>query len=206
MIKIKLPKLPLVTYGFARSEIRDGDVLLASGSYAFSKLIQQASNSPWSHVAFVLKLASVDRIMVLESVEGVGVRTIPLSEYTRNFEGSGKGYNGRLAIARHDKFVASATPEKMKAMTQFAVDRFSYPYDNEEIARIATRIVGSALGFTQQDLVRDNEFICSEYVYECYKILGIDIAYNPLGFIAPANFADDINMKLLWELQVEENN
>lgn len=46
-------------------------------------------------------------------------------------------------------------------------------------------------GFTphSQEIVRGREFICSEYAYECYKSVGINIDYDPLGFVSPADFA-----------------
>ena len=46
-----------------------------------SQMIQAATDSIWSHVAFVVRLEVIDRIMVLESLEPVGVRTVPLSKY-----------------------------------------------------------------------------------------------------------------------------
>jgi hypothetical protein len=169
----------------------------------FSKLIQRATGSVWSHVAFVMRLDAIDRVMVLESIEGKGVRTIPLSEYVADFEGTKAGYNGRLAIARHGQFAAKCTPDRLKAMAQFAVDRFAYPYDDEEIARITARIVASAVGFKKGEIKRDQEYICSEYVYECYRQIGIDIPYDKRGFVAPADFAKDQNVRLLWELKVK---
>ena len=38
-------------------------------------------------------------------------------------------------------------------------------------------------------LQTDREYICSEYVWECYKNLGIKIQPDERGFIAPADFA-----------------
>ena len=197
------PQLPIKQYTDIRNEIQSGDILLCSGSYMFSKLIQKATGSCWSHVAYVLRLDSIDRVMVLESIEGKGVRTIPLSEYVANFEGSGSGYQGRLALARHGEFSQKATSENLKRMSQFAVDRFAYPYDEEEIARITARIVGSFLGFEKGDTKRDQEYICSEYVYECYRILGIEVSYDKRGFVAPADFARNDRVELLWELEVK---
>ena len=196
------PQLPIKRYAAIRSEIQSGDILLCSGSYIFSKLIQKATGSCWSHVAYVLRLDSIDRVMVLESIEGKGVRTIPLSEYVANFEGTGKGYEGRLSLARHAEFSQKATPENLKLMSQFAVDRFAYPYDEEEIARITARIVGSFLGFDKREIERNQEYICSEYVYECYRILGIDVSYDERGFVAPADFARDDRVEVMWELEV----
>lgn len=196
------PDLPQRPYDEIRGALRSGDILLASGDYAFSKLIRKASGSCWSHVAFVMRLDPIDRVMVLESVEGKGVRTIPLSGYVQNFEGTGVGYRGRLAVARHRRFALSASPERMRDMAQFAVDRFARPYDDEEIARIAARIVGASLGFSAEEMPRDEAYICSEYVYECYARLGLAIAHDPRGFIAPADFARDPDIEILCEIPV----
>jgi len=199
------PELPSARYVDVRNEIRNGDILLCSGEYMFSKLIQKATGSCWSHVAFVLRIEEIDRVMVLESIEGKGVRTVALSEYVSNFEGTGAGYNGRLAIARHGDFSARATPENLRSMSQFAVDRFAHPYDEEEIARITARIVGSFLGFEKGEIERDQEYICSEYVYECYRNIGIDIPYDRRGFVAPADFARADKVSLLWEIAVKRS-
>lgn len=196
----KFPNLQKKSYSAARSEIKSGDVLLASGNYMFSKLIQKATDSCWSHVAFVMRLDEIDRLMVLESIEGKGVRTIPLSEYVSNFEGTGKGYDGRLAIARHSDFQVKCTPKKIKDFAQFAVDRFAYPYDEEEIARITARIVGAKLGFKPGELKRNEEYICSEYVYECYRKIDIKIQQGNSGFIAPGDFPADVNMSFMFEV------
>jgi hypothetical protein len=193
------PELEPIRYDDARPEIKNGDILLCSGNYKISKLIQKVTDSPWSHVAFVLRLDQIDRIMVLESIEGRGVRTIPLSEYVHNFEGSGTGYDGRFCLARHNGMV-KVTNATLKTMMEFAADLLGRSYDNEEIERILTRIVGHKLGMPAHELKRNDDYICSEYVYECYQRLGIDIACHQAGFIAPANFANDPNITLLHEL------
>jgi Permuted papain-like amidase enzyme, YaeF/YiiX, C92 family len=204
-VNAAFPALPLVDYADVRGKIRSGDILLASGSYAFSKLIQHATGSCWSHVAFVMRLDEIDRVMLLESIEGKGVRTVALSEYVRNFEGTGAGYNGRLAIARHSGFEAQATPEKFKAMAQYAVDRFAYPYDDEEITRITLRIVGAALGLPKQERVENEQYICSEYVdISCFRPLGIHVPFDARGFIAPADYAACSDIELLWELKTTQ--
>ncbi len=87
----QFPQLNTRAYDDARQDIRNGDMLMARGSYMFSKPIQKATNSYWSHVEFVMRLDEIDRVMVLESIEGKGVRTVPLSEYVKNFKGTGQG-------------------------------------------------------------------------------------------------------------------
>ncbi len=83
-------------------------------------------------------------------------------------------------------------------------DLFGYPYDTDEIAKIAARICSSYLPFSPQEkkaLQRDREFICSEYAWECYNHVGIRIAHDPRGFVAPADFAKAKEVSLVGVLQ-----
>ena len=181
------PELIECDYTSIRQQIRSGDILLASGSSVFSQLIQHVTSSVWSHVAFILRLDAIDRIMVLESVESIGVRTVPLSSYIDDYNGTGKGYPGKLLIARHDQFSLAT----INTLSQAAVDLFGYPYAAEDIVRITSRIGMNSLGLAKDHpLIQAHKaFICSEYVYECYKSVGITIDYNQEGFIAPADYA-----------------
>ncbi|MEY4441910.1 MAG: hypothetical protein RL442_910, partial [Pseudomonadota bacterium] len=72
------PLEPTLPYNQAlRKRLQTGDILLCSGSGVFSDLIQQATDSPWSHVALIVRLDAIDRILLFESVETFGVRTVP---------------------------------------------------------------------------------------------------------------------------------
>ena len=186
-------------YQDVRPLIRSGDLLLCSGSALFSKMIQKATKSVWSHIAFVLRLDSIDRVMVLESLEPQGVRTVPLSSYVHDYNGTGKGYPGRVLLARHRQ-IGSVATSKLKRMSQFAVDRFGYPYDKDEIIRIAARIGRGIFGFTPGEVKRDKEYICSEYAWECFNRVGIRFSYDRRGFIAPRDFAVDSNVQAIARL------
>lgn len=196
------PDLRPEKYEDVRPKILSGDLLLCSGSAFFSRLIQKATKSVWSHVAFVMWLKPIDRVMVLESVESIGVRTVPLSHYVKDYAGEGKGYPGRLLLARHRGF-KSVPPQALHTMSQFAVDLFGYPYDKDEILRIGSRIAKSLFGFSDNEVKRDREYICSEYAWECYKSVGIRIDYDRRGFVAPKDFARAREVSSLAVLNVE---
>lgn len=190
------PTLATHTYNTLRTQIRSGDILLCSGNAVFSKLIQQATNSVWSHVGFILRLDMIDRIFVLESVESIGVRAIPLSNYVRNYNGTNVGYNGRLLLARHQE----VRQENIIKLSRTAVDFLGYPYGKNEIASIAARIGMMSMGATSpgsQHLDSERAFICSEYAHVCFESIGVTIPYNNQGFIAPSDFAHDPNVKAL---------
>lgn len=186
-----------------RPRLQDGDVLICAGSGVFSAMIQQATQSAWSHVAFVLRLPSIDRVMLLESVEPVGVRTVRLSKYLDDYANDGRPYPGGLAVIRHRDF-AALPPGRLDALAAFAVDQFGYPYDKGDVARIAARILAARVPFTrgQRERIRaDREYICSEYVAACYEAAGLPVQWNRNGFVAPADFAADPAFSLVAVLQ-----
>lgn len=198
------PKDQPVDYDTFRQQIETGDILLCSGSGWFSKMIQGSTESVWSHVGFVMRLDTIDRVMVLESVEPLGVRTVPLRKYLKDYDSQGNPYPGGLILARHQQFEARAKAKALSRFGQFAVDLFGYPYDKDEIAKIAARIMASHIPFSAKDkkaLAPDREYICSEYAYECYKSIGIEIDYDPRGFVAPADFARTQEISLVAVLQ-----
>ena len=211
---IHFPASAATDYADLRPELRTGDLLLCAGTGWFSQMIQAATNSVWSHVAVVFRLEAIDRVMVLESLEPVGVRTVPLSKYLRDYDSRGNPYPGQLCIARHADFESHASPAELARFGHFAVDQLGYPYDNQMIAKIAARITLSALSHTAAlhdslrtlhsfaaDLDRNREYICSEYVWECYQSLGLDIPHDPRGFVTPADFASADAVELLAVLR-----
>lgn len=200
----RFPRRKAVDYKSVRDEIRSGDLLLCAGNAWFSRLIQRATGSAWSHVAFVMRLDEIGRVMVMESVESAGVRTVPLRSYLNDYNGSGQAYGGGLVLVRHRKFAEQVSQPELKSFGQFAADLFGYPYDRNEIAKIATRIAASRLPFSnreQRELKPGREYICSEYVWECYKSIGIRVPHHGRGFIAPADFARSPDVELLHVLK-----
>lgn len=200
----KFPQDSVTDYDEIRKNLQNGDVLICSGTGVFSSMIQQATGSVWSHVAFVLRLDSIDRVMLLESVEPIGVRSVRLSKYLEDYGNDQKPYPGGMAIIRNKKFANVVGEKKLTQLAQYAVDQFGYPYDKDEIAKIAARILASKVPFTKKQLKKiapDREFICSEYVARRYQQVGLDVQWNQLGFVAPSDFAADPNFDLVAVLK-----
>lgn len=127
--------LPIKNYQQLRKEIQSGDILLCSGNSLFSNLIQKATNSIWSHVAFILRVDMIDRIMVLESVESIGVRAVSLSSYIKDYNGTGKGYSGRIMLARH----RDVQQKNIANLSKHATDLLGYPYGHKKL-RVLQRV------------------------------------------------------------------
>lgn len=173
----EIKALPVTPYQDLRTRLKSGDLLFTSGDYLVSKAIQKVSSSPWSHVGIVFKLDSLDRLLLLESVEDMGVRFAPLSKYLLDYENN-KPYKGRAVLGRHKDINAEIVAEVAK----FGIDELTRPYDKDEIGKILARVI---LGMGKKE--RDKEYICSELVYECFSSAGVEFAYDKRGFISPEN-------------------
>lgn len=188
----KFNDLHRISYEKAKKEIKMGDLLFCSGNYLVSELIKKASDSIFSHVALLFYWN--EHILVLESVEDDGVRVIPLSHYLYNYENSKRKYIGEIYVARH-KEIDNLDKEKIRRMFNTAVNLLNRNYDKVEIAKIVARI---GLGIGRH---KDNdEYICSEFVDECFKQLEIEFQRDSMGFIVPEHIAADINIEPLFEI------
>lgn len=206
----RFPDVGEIAYDRVRDDIQSGDLLLCSGSYPFSRILQFATDSCWSHVGLILRLDPVDRVMVLESVETFGVRTIPLSKYLNDFDNAGGAYRGGVIVARHRGFSKAA--KALGELTRHAIDEFGQSYGSDHITRIALRILMSKLPRDSgvESLIKELElpelrggesYICSEYVHECFERAGVSIPRDERGFVAPADFARDAQLDLVAVLK-----
>jgi hypothetical protein len=174
--------------------IRDGDLLLCSGNDPFSRLIGWSTSSPWTHIALAYRWPRLGRIMVFEAVQTIGVRTVPIARFLSQSSSGQKPYPGKIILARHDDFSEQngAHGAALERLVHFAVDHLGDRFAGTEIMKIAARImVGRFGGKMPKALGPKNEFICSEYVAKCFEAIGVEVFWDGLGFIAPADFARD---------------
>ncbi len=172
--------------------LRSGDLLLCAGSGVFSKLIQQATGSIWSHVALVWHWPGVDRVVLFESVESVGVRMVPLEKYLLNYANDGQAYPGRMALLGHTRHPYGLPLSHEGPIVRYAIDQLGYAYNKQELLRLSARIMAAKLSdedMQAKGLARQKEFICSEFVAECLAQSGLSVPPNQFGFVAPADFA-----------------
>ena len=182
--------MPVMDYQQLRTTLQSGDLFFASGNHILSKTIQKMTDSPWSHVGIVFQVASLRRVLLLESVEDQGVRFAPLSKYLRDYD-KGKPYNGMVALARCQGVDSNLVGE----LAASGIDELTRPYDKDEIAKIVARI---ALG--RGKWKRDREYICSELVQECFSRAGLPFKNDRRGFISPENIWRDSRVSLLGRI------
>ncbi|WP_447985151.1 YiiX/YebB-like N1pC/P60 family cysteine hydrolase [Nitrospira sp. Nam74] len=182
-------------YATVRPDIRSGDLIFCSGQYLVSKAIEEASKSLWSHIGILLRVNELDRVILLESVEDMGVRLAPVSKYLTDYDAPGKPYNGTVYLARYQPGLSES---EIKQIATFGLDKLTRPYNREEIAAIAARI---ALHIPNDDLMKNDTYICSELVYACFQKAGITFPLNPGNFISPEDIAKDPRIQFLYRIR-----
>ena len=191
--------------GDVAGRVRDGDILLCSAVDPFSRLISWATKSPWSHVAVAYRWRSVNRIMVFEAVQQLGVRCVTLERFISESSTGQKPYPGKILLARHADYAEKGGKSggaAMRRLAEAAVDRFGDRFAPGEILKIAARITFGRTGRkTPKFLGPRDEFICSEYAAKCFEAVGIEILWDGRGFIAPASFANDPKVKAIAQFR-----
>ena len=187
-----LTSMPSLPYDEVRRLVRDGDILLCSSREAASRLIRWATKSDWSHCAIAFRMDQIDRVMVLECVERLGVRAVPLSDFVSRTSAGVRPYPGKILLARHAGTERFDPYELVRGMCGFAFDQLGRRFSQAETIKIAFRIALGRLGIVMPTRVEAaDEYICSEYVARCFAAVGITIGWDGLGFMAPADIAAD---------------
>ncbi len=198
-----LTRLAPVPYDEVRGQVRDGDIMLCSAWDPMSRLIRWATKSPWSHIGMVLRVDHVDRVLILECVAKLGTRAVALSDFIARTSSGVHPYPGRILLARHDA-LRDPAPETLKLLCTYAMDRLGTPFSNAETAKIGARIAAGRLNMKMPGrLMPKDEFICSEYVARCFGHAGLEIPWDGLGFVAPADFAADPAIKAVAQVRTE---
>jgi cell wall-associated NlpC family hydrolase len=187
LTKPQIRALPVVPYDQVRADLRSGDLVFCSGSYVFSGLIQGFTRSVWSHVGMLYVDHHLQRVFILESETGIGVRLVPVSKYLRDYHGRRRPYRGQVVIARVQPDLGD---EPVRQAVSYGMDLLTKPYDNGEILRIAMRIL-----FRRGRRVRDRKFICSELVDECYRVAGVRFARAD-NYISPDDIWRDATVSM----------
>jgi hypothetical protein len=91
-------------------------------------------------------------------------------------------------------------------LSRTATNLLGYPYAKEEIINIAARISLNKIGFPLAEINSrpNNAFICSEYVYVCMRSIGVNILFDPRGFISPQDFARTEKLRPLFYVRTKE--
>lgn len=199
---LSLPAIQSITstpYESVRSEVRTGDLILCSGAEPLSRIIQAATRSPYSHVAMVVRMLSIDRVLLLEAEWPYGVRAVPMSSYLRDWNGSGKAYPGHLLVARHAALDRGGENVSDMFLSEL-VDNLGRRYSLKRALRMGLREVVALAGLRFRQLQMQKATVCSEYIFHTYSRLGLHLPCNSKGYILPMDIATHEEISLVCRI------
>ncbi len=115
------------------SSLQPGDVLLVAGSSRISTAIKYLTQSSWSHAALYVgemleeHSATGDPLVLIEADVNVGIRAVPLSEYSAS----------HTRICRP----VGLAEEQIDSLCRFASDRLGQRYDLKNIFDLARYLI-----------------------------------------------------------------
>lgn len=190
----------LDNYEEHRRMLKTGDVLVCNGTGLPSKIIRAVTKrlglEPASHVGVIVVLNEFDRVMVAESLEGVGVRFVRLSSYLNNYSGSGKPYNGELKIVRHKEYKYDHKWEYK--LVKFVLDNQGHRYSVRQVISIFWRLARKRMPL--RILEKVESYICSEFVEVCLQALNLYVLKDDSKRVSLPN---DFNNPLIFKLVVK---
>ena len=186
----------MTRYADIRHELDTGDIVLFRGQTLFSRLIQRATRSAWSHVAMVMRLPEYDFLALWESAGlgtvpdmrsgeiARGVQLVPLSERVRSCAGA-------IAVRRLEGITLGITARE--SLMRLRGELRGRPYERSLVDLVRASYDGAG-GANAQDL---SSLFCSELVAEAYQRLGLLGDGVPSSEYTPADFAAHSRLSLL---------
>ena len=123
--------------------IRDGDAPLCSANDFGSRMIRWASRSQWSHCAIAFRMREIDRVLVLECVQRVGVRAVSLSDFVCGPDRAGAAQD----------VLSGAGQSRMADMAKFAFTRPGDKFPKWETVKTWLRIALGRLNAAMPSLL-----------------------------------------------------
>ena len=163
------------TYETLRPNVKDGDIILVSGTSPISLTIRAATFSKMSHVALFFWIEKA--LMVFEAKEGVGLRFAPASLYVRDYLSKNTNiYFGRAPNIVHEK-------ENIVYDTAISYRDASYGY-HALVTVLAAQI---AAHFNLDMTIDSDAVVCSILVQRVWEACGHEFP----RLMAPGLFVDE---------------
>lgn len=191
-----------IAYSQIKDKLQTGDLVLFSGQYSISKLVEKLEHSRWSHVAMVVKLPQIDEPLLWEST---ALTNLPDQIYHDNKTGPKiVDLKGRLMTYGKDvvpytppvygvrQLEVERTEEMMNALESLFTDLHGIPNPGEW-KMIAEVLEGKLFNIRSK---LDN-YTCGELIAESYVKMGLLSDKKAINGYMPKDFSTDGTLKLL---------
>lgn len=137
-------------------------IQLHQGTSLIARCIKWQTRSKFSHASVLAVTPLWTADIVLESVEGIGVREVPASHY------KAQRADGTIAVYR----VLDISPEQERQVIAFMRRELGKNYDWAAVLKFISR----------RRHRPDDRWFCSELVFEAFKSAGVALLHNIEGY------------------------
>jgi hypothetical protein len=153
-----------------------GMVIFCEGEYDISKGIEAFTNSPFSHVATVLEVPSIQRLGVLEATKDHGVHIGKLDYYL-------DGYKGNIVLADAPALQFADITKLLQAQFDLIDDGYDI---GQEVSMVAHRLISA---FPVH--VDKGEYFCSGLYQQGRKATSLPLKFSGPGMATPEDVWTD---------------
>ncbi len=191
-----------IPYSEIKNKLQTGDLVLFSGKYSISKLVERLEHSKWSHVAMVVRIPDIDELLLWESTaltnlpdeiyhdNKTGPKVVKLLDRLRTYGSDVSPYVPPEYAIR--QLEVERTPEMLSELSNLFCNLHGIPNPGEW--KMILEVLEGRIFNIKSKL--DN-YTCSQLVAESYIAMGLLSGKRATNGYMPMDFSSDGNLKLL---------
>ncbi|WP_078381861.1 hypothetical protein [Sutcliffiella halmapala] len=189
------------TYSSLLSQFKTGDLILFSGKYPISKLVETLENSMWSHVGMVVRPDPTGEVYFFESTSltnledihfhdnKTGPKVVKLIDRLKTYGHDLEPYTPPQYALRSLSLLEGSIDEEKLYEYMKKVHGVPNPSQWKMIEEV---IEGRVFSITS----KSNDYTCSKLIGETYQMLGLFEPKMPLNGYMPKDFSSTGNLQL----------
>ncbi|MBK1812779.1 hypothetical protein JHL18_19335 [Clostridium sp. YIM B02505] len=198
-----------IAFSELKDDLKTGDLILFSGKYSISKLVEKLEHSMWSHAAMVVRIPNIEYPLLWESSaltnlsdelykdNKTGPKIVNLEERLKTYGSDLKPYTPPIYAVR--RLEVERTDEMINSLNALFTSLHGLP-NPDEWKMILEVVEGKLLNIPSK---LDN-YTCSELVAESLIKMGLLENKRVINSYMPKDFSSDGSLKLLKGTLLEE--
>jgi len=189
-------------YEVLKDELKTGDIILFSGQYEMSKVVEKIEGSLWSHVAMVMRLPQFDFPLLYEATDLTNLPDLLHNDYI----------TGPKVVDLKKRLETYGEDVKPYKPPLYAVRKLEKPLpasDTDKLINILNKLHGvpnpTSLDMVLETLLgrflhipsTTKTITCSGFMAFTYEHLGLLKGDMPINGYAPKDFSTDGDLKII---------
>lgn len=194
-------EMEAIPYSKLKDTLKTGDIILFSGKYPISKMVERLEGSKWSHTAMVLRLPEYEEPLLYEATDLVnlpdlltgdtitGPKVVDLKQRLLTYGDDLVPYEPPMYSVRRNS--AIVTTEEVQLIKSLVEKLHGIPNPDEK--QMIKEVI---LGRYFHIKTTSNDITCSAFIAYTFMQLGWIKGRKPINGFMPKDFSTDGHLKL----------